>query len=56
MNVEIKMMGPGGELDSVVLHDIEDETDDRISEAVADMAATSTWSVGDTLTIREIDG
>jgi hypothetical protein len=53
MNVKITMTGPGGELDSVTLENITDETDSRISEAVADMAAGTTWAVGDTLTITE---
>ena len=54
MNVKITMMGPGGELDSVVLENINDETDDRISESVRDMTHSSIWAVGDTLTITEI--
>lgn len=53
MNVKITMTGPGGELDSIVLENIDGETDDRISAAVADMASSVTWAVGDTLTITE---
>lgn len=55
MRVKIVMSGPGGELDSIILGGIEGETDDRISEHVRDMADTTTWAVGDTLTITEID-
>ncbi len=51
MIVKIVMTGPGGELDSETLYDIEGETDDRISAAVVAMANGTTWAVGDTLTI-----
>ena len=54
MNVKITMTGPGGELDSIILENIDGETDDRISEHVRDMADTTTWAVGDTLTITEV--
>lgn len=53
MNVKITMTGPGGELDSVVLENITDETDPRIGDAVIVMARGTTWAVGDTLTITE---
>lgn len=57
MNVKITMMGPDGKLDSFVLNhiDIDSETDDRLSEAVAVFAASVTWAVGDTLTITELE-
>lgn len=55
MKVKIVMTGPGGELDSVVLENISDETDDRITEHVRDMADTTTWAIGDTLSIIEVD-
>jgi hypothetical protein len=55
MKVKITMTGPGGELDSVTLESINDETDPRISETVADMGASATWAVGDTLTIAEVE-
>lgn len=53
MNIKITLSGPGGELDSIVLKNIEDETDVRITEAVCDMACASVWSVGDKLSIEE---
>lgn len=53
MKVIIEMHGPGGLLDSVTI-DVDDETDDRISEHVRDLADTTTWAVGDTLTIKEV--
>ena len=55
MNVKITLSGPGGELDSVVLQNINDETDDRISAAVVSMSNALTWAVGDVLSIVEID-
>ena len=55
MNVKITMAGPGGELDSTTLENIDDETDDRISAAVAVIANSAVWAVGDTLTISSTD-
>ena len=56
MKVKITMTGSGGvELDSVVLENINNQTDERISEHVRDMADTETWAIGDTLTITEIE-
>lgn len=55
MKVKIVLTGPGGELDSVVLENIKDETDVRISDAVADLSIASTWAVGDTLSIIEVE-
>lgn len=55
MNVKIILSGPGGELDSVVLENINDETDDRISKAVVNMCDALTWAVGDILSIVEVD-
>ena len=53
MKVLIEMMGPGGLLDSVTF-DVDGETDDLISEHVRDMADTTTWAIGDTLSITEV--
>ncbi len=55
MKIKITMTGPGGELDSVTLEGIKDETDPRIGEVVSDMANGTTWAVGDTLTITEVE-
>jgi len=55
MNVKITLAGPGGELDSKTLENIDFETDDRISDAVETMVAHITWAVGDTLTISSTD-
>ena len=55
MKVKITLLGPGGELDSIVLDDIDGETDDRISEHVAYMASSDTLAVGDTITITEVE-
>ena len=55
MNVKIILSGPGGELDSVVLKNVNGETDDRISLAVVSMSRSLTWAVGDILSIVEID-
>lgn len=55
MKVQIQMIGPGGILDEVVIT-ADDETDARISEAVAALARGVTWAVGDTLTITELPG
>ena len=55
MDVKITMTGPGGELDSIVLENIDDECDERIGAVVADMAANTVWAVGDTLTITEVE-
>ena len=54
MNVKVTLTGPGGELNSVVLNNLDGETDDRISEAVVKIAA-DTLAVGDTITITEIE-
>ncbi len=55
MKVKITLTGPGGELDSVLLNNLDGETDDRISEAVAKLATSDTLAVGDTITITEIE-
>ena len=55
MKVKITLTGPGGELDSIVLDNVKDETDPRIGEGVLDMVPPGcSWAIGDTLTIREI--
>lgn len=53
MKVRIKLDGPGGELNSVVI-EVDGETDDKISEAVIDIA-NETLAVGDTITITEVE-
>lgn len=53
MKVRIQLDGPGGELNAIVL-EVDDETDDRISGAVIDIAK-ETLAVGDTITITEIE-
>jgi len=52
MKAKITLIGPGGILD-VATFDIDDETDDRISNAVEELAARNTLAIGDTITITE---
>ena len=56
MKVKITMSGSGGELDSKTVENISDHNaDELISEAVEELVGSVIWSVGDTLTITEID-
>lgn len=53
MNVKITIASPSGEFESVIIEGITDESDERISEHVRDLADTTTWAVGDILTIKK---
>jgi hypothetical protein len=54
MAIRITLRGLGGELDCRVIED-DDVTDQAISDAVKDIALNCVFSVGDVITIEEIE-
>ena len=54
MEVKIVLTGPGGELERIILKDINGECDARISKTVSGLAGNM-LAVGDTITITEVE-
>jgi hypothetical protein len=54
--IKITLRGAGGELDSRVVEGDDPFVDCQVNKAIEDLSLDTLFSVGDTITIEEIEG